>query len=164
MKKRGMLSAGAALVLGVPVAAWGLMGQQNYDGLPASELDYAYQPWDIGDGVAAGVGGLALVLAGIGAAVLVRGARRGAVDRRWWGVLGPLVVVGLMAGVGWRILTAGVVGANIGAGLLLIFGTPVAAGLVLWALGRGVWLATRRHGDGGGAGGRRLGGFASGGV
>jgi hypothetical protein len=164
MKKRGMLSAGAALVLGVPVAAWGLMGQQNYDGLPASELDYAYQPWDIGDGVAVGVGGLALVLAGIGAAVLVRGARRGAVDRRWWGVLGPLVVVGLMAGVGWRILTAGVVGANIGAGLLLIFGTPVAAGLVLWALGRGVWLATRRHGDGGGAGGRRLGGFASGGV
>ncbi|CAM5366829.1 putative protein OS=Streptomyces violarus OX=67380 GN=FHS41_006681 PE=4 SV=1 [Streptomyces violarus] len=164
MKNRGMLSAGAALVLGVPVTAWGLMGQQNYDGLPASELDYAFQPWDIGDGVAAGVGGLALVLAGVGAAVLVRGARRGAMDRRWWGVLGPLVVVGLMAGVGWRILTAGGVGANIGAGLLIIFGTPVAAGLVLWALGRGVWLATRRHGDDGGTGGRRLGGFASGGV
>lgn len=164
MTNRGVLSAGAALVLGVPVAAWGLMGQQNHDGLPARELDYAYQPWDIGDGVAAGIGGLALVLAGVGAAVLVRGARRGAMDRRWWGVLGPLVVVGLIAGVGWRILTAGVVGANIGAGLLIIFGTPVAAGLVLWALGRGVWLATRRPGHDGGNGGRRLGGFASGGA
>ncbi|MFF7313479.1 hypothetical protein [Streptomyces sp. NPDC008137] len=158
-----MLSAGAALVLGVPVAAWGLMGQQNYDGLPGSELDYAYQPWGIGDGVAAVVGGLALVLAGAGAAVLVRAARSGALDRRWWGVLGPLVVVGLMAGVGWRILTAGVVGANIGAGMLVIFGTPVAAGLLLWAVGRGVWLATRGHGGGDGGAGR-LGGVSPRGV
>ncbi|MGW0862281.1 hypothetical protein [Streptomyces sp. NPDC002611] len=154
-----MLTAGVALVLGVPVAAWGLMGQQNHDGLPASELDYAYQPWGIGDGVAAGVGGLALVLAGVGAAVLVRGA----MDRRWWGVLGPLVVVGLMVGVGWRVLTAGVVGANIGAGMLIIFGTPVAAGLLLWAVGRGVWLATRGHGGGNGGAGR-LGGVSPRGV
>ncbi|MGI5426534.1 hypothetical protein [Streptomyces sp. CA-179760] len=163
MKNRGMLTAGTALVLGVPVAAWGLMGQQDHDGLPASELDYAYQPWGIGDGVAAVVGGLALVLAGAGAAVLVRAARGGALDRRWWGVLGPLVVVGLMAGLGWRVLTAGVVGANIGAGMLIIFGTPVAAGLLLWAVGRGVWLATRGHGGGeGGAG--RLGGVSPRGV
>ncbi|WP_435283001.1 hypothetical protein [Streptomyces koelreuteriae] len=159
MKNRGMLTAGVALVLGVPVAAWGLMGQQNHDGLPASELDYAYQPWGIGDGVAAVVGGLALVLAGVGAAVLMRGA----MDRRWWGVLGPLVVVGLMVGVGWRVLTAGVVGANIGAGMLIIFGTPVAAGLLLWAVGRGVWLATRGHGGGNGGAGR-LGGVSPRGV
>ncbi|MGA5359738.1 hypothetical protein [Streptomyces purpurascens] len=158
-----MLSAGVALALGVPVAAWGLMGQQNYGGLPASELDYAYQPWGVGDGVAAVVGGLALVLAGVGAAVLVRAARRGALDRRWWGVLGPLVIVGLMAGVGWRILTAGVIGANIGAGMLIIFGTPVAAGLLLWALGRGVWLATRGRGGGSGESGR-LGGVSPRGV
>ncbi len=135
------------------------MGQQNHDGLPASELDYAYQPWGIGDGVAAVVGGLALVLAGVGAAVLMRGA----MDRRWWGVLGPLVVVGLMVGVGWRVLTAGVVGANIGAGMLIIFGTPVAAGLLLWAVGRGVWLATRGHGGGNGGAGR-LGGVSPRGV
>ncbi|MET9818595.1 hypothetical protein [Streptomyces sp. NPDC006355] len=83
MRNWGLLSAGAALVGGVPVAAWGLMGQQNYEGLPASELDYAFQPWDIGDGVAAVFGGLALVLAGLGATVLVRGARRGALDPRW---------------------------------------------------------------------------------
>ncbi|WP_063764448.1 hypothetical protein [Streptomyces sp. NRRL S-481] len=167
MKKRGMLTsmvAGVALVLGVPVAAWGLMGQQNAEGLPASELDYAYQPWGVGDGVAAVAGGVALVLAVAGAAALVRGARRGVLDPRWWGVLGPLVVVGLMAGVGLRILTAGVVGANIGAGLLIMLGTPVAAALVLWALGRGVWLATRGRADAGGTGGRHLGGFASGGV
>ncbi|MFE8991725.1 hypothetical protein ACFYMI_28685 [Streptomyces collinus] len=161
MTNRGMVAAGAALVGGVPVAAWGLMGQQNHAGLPASELDYAFQPWDIGDGVAAVAGGLALVLAVAGAVVLVRGTLRGAMDRRWWGVLGPLVVLGLLAGVGWRILTAGGIGANIGAGLLIIFGTPVAAGLLLWALAWAFWLVTQRHGhDSGG----NLGGIASRGV
>jgi hypothetical protein len=158
------MAAGAALVGGVPVAAWGLMGQQNHDGLPASELDYAFQPWDIGDGVAAVAGGLALVLAAAGAAVLVRSSLRGAMDRRWWGVLGPLVVLGLMAGVGWRILTAGGIGANIGAGLLIIFGTPIAAGLLLWSLAWAFWLVTQRPGHEGGLGGTDMGGVASRGV
>jgi hypothetical protein len=156
-----MVAAGAALVSGVPVAAWGLMGQQNYNGLPASELDYAFQPWDIGDGVAAVAGGLALALAVAGAAVLVRGSLRGVMDLRWWGVLGPLVVLGLMAGVGWRILTAGSIGANIGGGLLIIFGTPVAAGLLLWSLAWAFWLVTQRHGH---EAGGDVGGFASRGV
>ncbi|WP_051905913.1 MULTISPECIES: hypothetical protein [Streptomyces] len=164
MTNRGIKAAGAALVGGVPVAAWGLMGQQNHDGLPASELDYAFQPWDIGDGVAAVAGGLALVLAAAGAAVLVRSSLRGAMDRRWWGVLGPLVVLGLMAGVGWRILTAGGIGANIGAGLLIIFGTPIAAGLLLWSLAWAFWLVTQRPGHEGGLGGTDMGGVASRGV
>lgn len=158
------MAAGAALVGGVPVAAWGLMGQQNHDGLPARELDYAFQPWDIGDGVAAVAGGIALVLAAAGAAVLVRSSLRGAMDRRWWGVLGPLVVLGLMAGVGWRILTAGGIGANIGAGLLIIFGTPIAAGLLLWSLAWAFWLVTQRSGHEGGLGGTDMGGVASRGV
>ncbi|MGA5896538.1 hypothetical protein [Streptomyces venetus] len=163
MKKRGMISSAVALVLAVPVAAWGLMGQQNAEGVPASELDHAYQPWGVGDGTAAVIGAVALVLAAAGATVLVRGARGGDLDRRWWGVLGPLVVVGLVAGVGWRILTAGVIGANIGAGLLIMLGTPIVAALLLWALGRGVWLATRGRGDGGARPGG-LGGIAPRGV
>ncbi|MFH9014838.1 hypothetical protein ACH4C6_26095 [Streptomyces sp. NPDC017943] len=116
--------------------------------MPAGELDYAFQPWGVGDGVAAVVGGIALVGVAAGAVVLMRGARRGVLDPRWWSVVGPLVVVGLMAGVGWRVLTAGVVGANIGAGLLLVLGAPVAAGLVVWAVARGVWLIAGRRGGG----------------
>ncbi|MEU4465654.1 hypothetical protein AB0G20_18375 [Streptomyces sp. NPDC024017] len=164
MKNRGIMAAGAALVGGVPVAAWGLMGQQNYDGLPASELDYAFQPWDIGDGVAAIAGAVALVLAAAGAAVLVRSTLRGAMDRRWWGVLGPLVALGLMAGVGWRILTAGAIGANIGAGLLIIFGTPIAVGLLVWSLAWAVRLVVQNHGSKGELGGGDPGGVASHGV
>lgn len=151
MRHRGArLSAAIVLVTAVPVAAWGLMGQQNAGGLPPSELDHAFQPWDVPDTAAAVIGAISLLLAGVGAALLVRASRGGNLDRRWWEVLAPLMVAGVMVGVGWRVLTAGVVGANIGAGLAIIMGGPVVAGLLLWALVRGVWLATHRaDGDGG---------------
>ncbi|MBC9727566.1 hypothetical protein [Streptomyces sp. TRM68367] len=151
-----VLLAGAGLVAGVPVAAWGLMGQQNAEGFAASELDYAFEPWAVPDGVAALIGAAGLLAAGAGAALLVRASRRGTLDRRWWGVLGPLVVAGVIAGVGWRILTAGVIGANIGAGLTIMFGAPLMGGLLLWALGRAAWLAFERRSGGGGEGGRRF--------
>lgn len=156
MRNRGAQLSAAVLVAAVPVAAWGLMGQQNADELPSADLDYAFQPLNIPDGTAALIGAIALALAGVGAAMLVRASRRGSLDRRWWGVLAPLTVAGVIVGVGWRVLTAGVVGANIGAGLVIIFGGPVVAGLVLWALFRGVWLADHR-GDGDGGRGQRIG-------
>lgn len=150
MKRHGgtfFALAAAAMVAAVPVAAWGLVGQQDAEGLPASELDHAFQPWDIADGTARAIGATALLVTAVAAALLVRATRRGALDRRWWMVLGPLTTAGLMAGVGWRVLTAGVIGANIGAGLTIMLGGPVVAGLVLWSLAGGVWLAVRGGGD-----------------
>ncbi|MFE9768870.1 hypothetical protein ACFYPC_30875 [Streptomyces sp. NPDC005808] len=146
MMNRGtLLTAAGVLIAAVPVAAWGLMGQQNSTELPTSQLDYAFEPLGIPDGTATVLGATALVLAGACAALLVRASRSGGgLDKRWWGVLAPLVMAGLLAGTGWRILTAGVIGANIGAGLVVFFMVPAVAGLVMWALGRGVWLATRR--------------------
>ncbi|MCX5558710.1 hypothetical protein [Streptomyces sp. NBC_00038] len=147
MTNRGtLLSAATALVAAVPVAAWGLLGQQNAAELPASQLDYAFQPLGLPDGLDTVLGAVALVLAGVGATLLVRASRSGGMDKRWWGVLAPLVMAGLLVGMGWRVLTAGVIGANIGAGLVIFFGGPVVAGLLLWALGRGVWLANHRPG------------------
>ncbi|WP_199827221.1 hypothetical protein [Streptomyces xylophagus] len=140
------LSAATALVAAVPVAVWGLLGRQDVDGFSASELDYAYRPLDISDGTAAVIGVIALLLAGVGGALLVRATRQGELDRRWWEVLAPLMVAGVIVGVGWRVLTAGVLGVNIGAGLTMLFGGPVVAGLSIWALVRGVRLATRRPG------------------
>lgn len=147
MTNRGtLLTAAAVLVAAVPVAAWGLMGRQNATELPASQLDYAYQPLGIPDGLDTVLGASALLMAGVGTALLVRASRSGALDKRWWGVLAPLIMAGLLVGTGWRVMTAGVIGANIGAGFVVFFGGPVVAGLLLWALGRGVWLATHRPG------------------
>ncbi|MEV7346108.1 hypothetical protein [Streptomyces sp. NPDC093544] len=147
MMNRGtLLTAAAVLVAGVPVAAWGLMGQQNSAELPASQLDYAFQPLGIPEGLDTVLGVTALLVAGVGATLLVRASRSGGLDKHWWGVLAPLIMAGLLVGMGWRVMTAGVIGANIGAGLVVFFGGPVVAGLLLWALGRGVWLATHRPG------------------
>ncbi|MBQ1089680.1 hypothetical protein [Streptomyces sp. B93] len=151
MTNRGtLLTAATALVAAVPVAAWGLMGQQDAEGFAPAELDYAYQPPGVSDGTAALVGAAALLLGGLALALLLRATRTGRLDPRWWQVLAPLMVTGLVIGVGYRVLTAGVVGANIGAGLTMLFGVPVVASLVSWALLRGAWLAT--HSGNGGSG------------
>lgn len=46
----------------------------------------------------------------------------------------PLAVAGVIAGAGWRVLTAGVIGANIGAGLVVFLAGPLVGVLVVWAL------------------------------
>jgi hypothetical protein len=49
----------------------------------------------------------------------------------WASVVAPLVVVGAIIGLAYRALTAAVIGANIGAAIMVIFGTPVVVGLIL---------------------------------
>ncbi|MEV0374746.1 hypothetical protein AB0I10_34030 [Streptomyces sp. NPDC050636] len=153
--------AAAVLAAAVPVAAWGLLGQYDDQGLPPSELDYIVTPPDIPAGLDTTMGVVALLLAGAAVVLLARASRRGTFEPRRWQVLGPLIVAGLMIGYGWRVVTAGVIGANIGGGLVIMFGGPVVAGLLLWAVGRGFWLS--RHPDAGGGRGPRT-GFTPGGA
>jgi hypothetical protein len=121
------------LVLAVPVAAWWLVGDQST--VPLSmRPDYAFRPWRIGPVAvrAAGIGSLAA--GGAAAAVLIGVTLRRRLDVRWWAVLVPLLAAGFIAGAGWRVMTAGVIGANIGAGLVVLVGGPVVLGLLIWAL------------------------------
>lgn len=77
-------------------------------------------------------------------AVLVALAALVHVVRAWRGRAGQgglalgttacLLVLGATAAYGWRISTAGVVGANIGAGFVLLLGPLLAAGLVVGAV------------------------------
>jgi hypothetical protein len=77
----------------------------------------------------------------IAAALLLTWASlRHRLDLRWWSVLGPLLLAGVLAGFGWRVFTAGVIGANIGAGLQAFFVGPVIAALLVWAVFRSVTL------------------------
>ena len=54
---------------------------------------------------------------------------------------GELLAAGFIAGASWRVMTAGVIGANIGAGLVIMLGGPLVLGLVIWALAFSVHLA-----------------------
>lgn len=140
-------AAAVTLIVTTPVATWGLMGRQDAAGFEPAELDYLVRPFAIPEGAETAIGVAAAVLAA-GAAVLLGRASRPGPDRfdgRWWEVIGPLLAAGLLAGAIWRTVTAGVIGANIGAGLAILLGGPAVAGLVLWSLGRGLWLARSRR-------------------
>ncbi|MGW0828872.1 hypothetical protein [Streptomyces prunicolor] len=90
------------------------------------------------------IGAIAPLLAGVGGALLVRAWPRGELDRRCREVLAPFVPAGVILGVGWRVLAAGVLGVDIGAGPTMLFGAPVVAEPLVWALVHGVWPASRR--------------------
>ncbi|MFF4949969.1 hypothetical protein ACWC2K_01420 [Streptomyces chattanoogensis] len=141
--------AATALTVAVPVATWGLVGRLDHRGLPSDRLDHMVRPPELPAGLDTALGAAALLAAGAATVLLARATRRGTLAPHWWQVLTPLVVAGLLAGFGWRVLTAGVIGANIGAGLVALAGAPVLAGLLLWAAGRGLWLARPGAADGG---------------
>lgn len=132
------LHGGAAvlLIVATPVAVAGLLGQDDYQGVPRSELDYAVRPLDIPPGRMTAVGIAALLLMAAVTALLLHEARRGTADRRRWQVVCPLVGVGVVFGFGYHVATAGVIGANIGYGLVVFLGAPLVAALVLVAAAR----------------------------
>jgi hypothetical protein len=131
--------AAAALLLAVPVATWWLVGDQSTVPLSA-DPDYFIRPFRISPALER-AWGLGSVLMAIAAGLLLTCASlRHDLDLRWWSVLGPLLAVGVLIGFGWRVFTAGVIGANIGAGLLTFFVGPIIAALLAWAVFRSVTL------------------------
>ncbi|WP_407289118.1 hypothetical protein [Streptomyces sp. BP-8] len=144
-------AASAVLVAAVPVATWGLIGRQDAAGYSPSELDYAVQPLPLAASLETSLGVISLVLTVVTAALLAYASRSDTFDRGRWMVILPLIVAGLIVGAGWRVLTAGVIGANIGAGLVIWVGGPVTAALLFWAL----FVGLRGH-DGGTDGNGRV--------
>jgi hypothetical protein len=124
------------------VATWWLIGDRST--VPASaDPDYAFRPFDVGPAVERTAGTGATVLAAITLLVLVWATRSHHLDSRWWKVFLALLAAGIIAGFGWRVMTAGVIGANIGAGLVVFFGGPVVAALLVWAVAYSIYLARK---------------------
>lgn len=84
------------------------------------------------------------LLAAVALLILVWFTVRHLFDVRWWTVLGPLMAAGFITGAGWRVMTAGVIGANIGAGFVVLAGTPLIAALLVWAVARSIYLVLHR--------------------
>lgn len=127
------LAAALALVLAVPVVVWWLVGDLSFDG--AEEVDHLVRPLPLTGQQETAAGVTALVLGLAAVAVLVR---PGSV-LRWRAArlpLATLLAAGVLAGFGWRVVTYGGVGVNIGGALYLWFVAPLVAALVGWGLGR----------------------------
>ncbi|MDQ3570584.1 MAG: hypothetical protein M3396_08185 [Actinomycetota bacterium] len=119
------------LVVAFPVAVAWVIGDLSTTDDPRP--DYAIRPPDIPPAMEHALGAFSLVAVVASTAALVWAWRREPPRPGWLSVLVPLVVAGAIAGLGWRVMTAGVIGANIGAGLTVLFGTPVVIALIILA-------------------------------
>lgn len=131
----------AAIVLGlaVPVVTWWLIGDLST--ARPDDADYVIRPLvRISAGAARVLGIVSLVLAVAAAGWLSWASVHSGFDLRWWSVLGPLLALGMLLGLGWRVFTAGVIGANIGAGLYAFFVGPIILALAGWVVFRIITL------------------------
>lgn len=124
----------AGIALATPFLVWFAIGDLSFPGTGGLFLDYGYGPYQVGPESGYVVGGAAAVVAAVSIADLVFRTRQGIADRWSWAVVAALVVAGALAAAGWRTMTAGGRGANIGGGLVLLFGPVLLAGLLALAV------------------------------
>jgi hypothetical protein len=141
-----LMLSGFGAVFAMPFVAWWLIGDQSETNLrPRDELDYVSRAPAISGRVTAIVGAIALVIVVVGVVVHFIAAKRGLLDLRWLAVLATFLIAGfLLAAIG-RAVTAGVVGANIGGGMAIVFGLPVVALLIGYAVVQATWLIASKH-------------------
>jgi hypothetical protein len=104
-----VLLAAAALVLAVPVVTWWLAGDQSTVPVSANP-DYVIRPFGISPALERALGRGSVLVAIAAALLLTWASLRYGLDPRWWSVLGPLLLAGVLTGFGWRLFTAGVIG------------------------------------------------------
>lgn len=132
-------AAAVLIVVAVPVVTWWLIGDQSTTS--AENADYVVQPsFRLSNKTTRALGIGALVVSVAAAAWLIGASASHSFDLIWWSIVGPLLLLGILLALGWRVFTAGVVGANIGAGLFVFFVGPVVLALAGWVIFRTISL------------------------
>lgn len=141
------LTPALAVVASTPVVAWALVGDVRTASAREPDPDYFVRPLDLPTPVPALVVGAAIVVLVIGISALVWMTRRGAVRPRAWVALGLAVVAGALLGLSARVMTAAVIGANVGAGLAVLGIVLLVIPLYVASLviGTSCATATERH-------------------
>jgi len=111
--------------------AWWLVGDLSET--TTGSVTHIVAPLDISSSAARAIGIGSLAMGGIAAAGVLFGSAIRRSEPGWRLVVALVVVVGIILGYGWRILTAGTAGANQGAGLIVLVGAPVILGLLATA-------------------------------
>ena len=139
MRRARFLVALALLVVLVPVVAWWTVGDVSED---LRHPDHLFQPLSLSPAAETVIGVAASALALVAGILAGIGARSGEVRPRELLGAVPLVAAGAFLGLSHRVLTAGVGGANIGGGMVLLFG-PVVLGALLLLAGVLWWSGPR---------------------
>jgi hypothetical protein len=124
----------AGIALATAILVWFAIGDLSFRGTGGLFLDYSYGPYQVGPESGFFVSGLAVVVAIAALGSLFARTRRGLPTWRSWVVLAALSVGGALGAGGWRVLTAGGRGANIGGGLVLLFFPWLISGLLVGAV------------------------------
>ncbi len=119
----------AVLVVALASAAttWWLVG--DLSATTSGHITYTIVPPDISPGWGRAIGIGSAVIGGIAVASALYGSAAGRWDPGWRWVMAMIGGAGTILGYGWRVLTAGVSGANQGAGLIILLGAPMVLGL-----------------------------------
>jgi hypothetical protein len=129
-----VLLAAVVLVLATPVVAWWTVGDLS-ESVDRTNADYVVHPLRIDPAIEASLDTTTSILGSASLLILVTGTRRRLIDHRWWGMLLPLVLVGACCGLAFRAMTAGVHGANIGAGMVVLVGPALILLALAWSAG-----------------------------
>jgi hypothetical protein len=128
-----LLGCGLVAVVSAPAATWWLVGDLSAEGFTDDELDYMFRAPGWAERLAAPMGAAALFALLCAGAVLARVAATKRLQRDWLVVVSLLVLAGVIAAGIARLATAGVIGANIGGSLSIMFGAPAVAGILIWS-------------------------------
>lgn len=126
----------AAGVLASGPLAWWLGDALDSVGgaVPTGDADYFWQPLSLSTGARAAVGLSGVAVVACALTVLVRQVRSGHWRAGWVQVTAASAMVCAYAGMFVAVATAPVIGANIGAGVMLLAAAPVGLGAVIWAI------------------------------
>ena len=130
MRRSHVIVATAAIVVLSPVVTWWLVGDLSERGV---SLDYLLRPPDLTQLQQQLIGGTALVATVAALVLLVLAVRRHVVRPGELRITIPLVLAGVCCGFAYRVITAGVGGANIGGGIMLLFGPIFLLAMLAWA-------------------------------
>lgn len=122
--------AASALLLATPVTTWWMVGDMTASGVDPSDADYWVSPPSLTGSTELGLGSGAAIVLLSAMAVLVVSTLRGRLSPRWWGFALPLVGLGLFIGWSFRVVTAGVYGANLGGGFVVLV-SPIVTSAAL---------------------------------
>jgi hypothetical protein len=129
------VAAAIVLVLAVTIVTWWQIGDQS--STTPDNADYVIRPPFRLSAAAERAVGTSSAALGIVAALWLIWASLGHGFRpAWWSVAGPLLLLGMLLGTGWRVFSAGVIGANIGAGLFVFVAGPVIVAVLAWVIFR----------------------------
>jgi hypothetical protein len=131
-----------AVVATAPVVAWRLLPDMSTVDETEPNPDYMVRPVDLPTVLSVGIAVIAVVVFVGGLAVLLAATARRRFGPRGWFALALAVMAGFMAALLARMVTAAVIGANIGGGLaVMVFGPVVvivyAVSLIVAVTGRG---------------------------